>query len=495
LKTETRAAALKDVQADVLVVPVFEDETPNDGPLAELDAATRGTIASLVNSGELRGRRDSVTYLHAPTGLASGRLLVIGMGKRDGDGRPQLRRAVAAAVRHMRGKRHASVAVADRSDFEPAAFGQVVAEAVALGAVDLSAYKTEDRDDLRVESAIVQTTSGREAAVGRGVARGALVAEAMNLTRELGNEPGDRMTPAILADRAVAMARENGLGYDVLDEERMKELGMGAILGVSRGSEEPARLIQLTYEPEVADGADVVAFVGKGITFDSGGISIKPREGMEWMKYDMCGGAAVVGAMQAVARLRPNRKIVGYIAAAENLPSGKAIKPGDILRSYAGKTIEVLNTDAEGRLVLSDALAYAIEHGATKIVDLATLTGACVIALGHVYAGLMGNDQAWSDEVLGASRAAGEKIWQLPLDKAYREQIRSDIADIKNLGGRTAGTITAGYFLREFVGDTPWVHLDIAGTAWIEDDRPDLARGASGFGVPTLVELVAPLAS
>ncbi len=270
---------------------------------------------------------------------------------------------------------------------------------------------------------------------------------------------------------------------------------MGALLGVARGSEEPARLIVLRYEPAKADDSEVLALVGKGITFDTGGISIKPREGMEWMKYDMCGGAAVLGAMRAIARLKPNRRVMGLVAAAENMPSGKAIKPGDVLRSYSGKTIEVLNTDAEGRLVLSDALTYAIEKGATRIVDLATLTGACVIALGHVYAGLMTNDQPWADGVLAAARSAGEKIWQLPLDKAYRELIRSDIADIKNLGGRTAGTITAGYFLREFVGSTPWVHLDIAGTAWVEEDRPDIARGATGFGVSTLVELVSPAAS
>jgi leucyl aminopeptidase len=493
LRIETRATALKDVAADVLIVPIFEGDTPADGPLAELDAALRGTIGSLVNSGELRGRRDAVTYLHGPHGLASGRLLLVGMGPKDANAAAQLRRAIGTGVRHMRGKRHGSIAIADRAEVAPAQFGKLAAETVALAAVDLSAHKTIDRDDLHVESAVVQTTPAREAEVLRGVERGSVVADAANFARELGNEPGDRMTPTILADRAVESARAVGLGYDVLDEERMKELGMGALLGVSRGSEEPARLIQLTYEPESPSGDDVLALVGKGITFDSGGISIKPREGMEWMKYDMCGGAAVIGAMQAIGRLKPSARVVGYVAAAENLPSGKAIKPGDVLRSYAGKTIEVLNTDAEGRLVLSDALAYAIEHGATKVIDLATLTGACVIALGHVYAGLMGNDQPWVDRILEASRSAGEKVWQLPLDKAYREQIRSDIADIKNLGGRTAGTITAGYFLREFVGDTPWAHMDIAGTAWVEDDRPDLARGATGFGVPTLVELVTPL--
>jgi leucyl aminopeptidase len=297
------------------------------------------------------------------------------------------------------------------------------------------------------------------------------------------------MTPAILADQIREMAAENGLACEVVDEERMKELGMGALLGVSRGSEEPARLVVVRYEPEESADTGLLTFVGKGITFDSGGISIKPREAMEWMKYDMCGAASVAGAMRAIAQLRPPRRVMGVVAASENLPSGKAYKPGDVLRSYSGKTIEVLNTDAEGRLVLADALSYSVDLGATRIVDLATLTGACVIALGHVYAAVMGNDQAWTDEVLAASRRAGEKLWPLPLDRAYRELIRSEIADLKNLGGRGAGSITAGYFLREFVGRTPWTHMDIAGTAWVEDDRPDIAKGATGYGVPTLVDL------
>jgi leucyl aminopeptidase len=493
LNTDVRAAALKDLACDVLIVPYFEAEAPSDGPLAELNAALGGTIGELAAGGELRGRRDAVTYLHNPGSIAAGRLVLVGMGRRDGEGLTQARRAMGVAVRFMRGKRHGSVGVADRPDLDATRYGQTAAEAVAFAGVDLSAYKTYDREDLAVESAIVQASGDREAAIRRGVERGVTVAAAANLTRELGNEPGDKMTPAVLADRAVEVAKAGGLSYDVLDEDQMKELGMGALLGVSRGSEEPARLVMLRYEPETPADDGVVAFVGKGITFDSGGISIKPREGMEWMKYDMCGAGAVIGAMHAVAELRPNRRVMGVVAAAENMPSGKAIKPGDVLRTYAGKTVEVLNTDAEGRLILCDALAYAIDKGATRIVDLATLTGACVIALGHVYAGLMGNEQAWVDEILASSRRADEKVWQLPLDKAYRELIRSDIADIKNLGGRTAGTITAGYFLREFVGDTPWAHMDIAGTAWIEDDRPDLARGASGFGVPTLVELVAPL--
>jgi leucyl aminopeptidase len=485
---------LKDVSADVLLVPIYQDESPRDGVLAELDTATGGGLAPLAESGELRGRYDETLYLHGIGGLKVRRLLLVGMGRRDGQELEQIKRAIMVGVRAMRGKRHATIAIADRGAGSGEQFGALAAEAVDIAAVDLSAYKTEDRDDLSVESVTVVTSAGREGAVRAGAERGGLVAEAMNVARDLGNEPGNSMTPTILAERAAEMAKRRGLGCEILDEERMAELGMGALLGVSRGSEEPAKLIVIRYEPETDASDDLLTFVGKGLTFDSGGISIKPREGMEWMKYDMCGGAAVIGAMDAVGRLRPNRRVMGIVAASENLPSGKAYKPGDVLRSYLGKTIEVLNTDAEGRLILADALAYAVAQGATRIVDLATLTGACVIALGGVYAAVLGNDQPWVDEVLGASARAGERLWQLPLDRAYREQIRSDIADVKNLGGRTAGTITAAYFLGEFVGKTPWAHMDIAGTAWVEDARPDIARGATGYGVPTLIELAAPLA-
>lgn len=492
MKTDILAASLNATPADVLIVPLYRNEAIADGPLAELDAALGGALRELVDAGDLHGRRDEVTYLHAPAGIAAKRLVLVGMGEPATSPLEQIRRAFMTGVRFMRGKRHSAIAVADRGEGSAIRFGEMAAEAVAIAAVDLSAYKTEDRNDLHVESVTIQTSTEREAGVRRGAERGRIIADGMNLTRSLGNEPGDHLTPPMLAERTAEMAAANGLSCEILDESRLKEMGMGALLGVARGSEEPARLIVVRYEPEGEAVGETWGFVGKGITFDSGGISIKPREGMEWMKYDMCGAGAVVGAMSAIAKLRPNRRVLGVIAAAENMPSGRAIKPGDVLRGYSGKTIEVLNTDAEGRLVLSDALTYAQELGATRLVDLATLTGACVIALGHVYAGLMSNDQAWADDILAAGGRVGEKLWQLPMDKAYREQVKSDIADIKNLGGRAAGTITAGYFLREFVGSTPWAHLDIAGTAWIEDDRPCIARGASGFGVPTLVELAAP---
>lgn len=493
MKTDILVASLNETPADVLIVPVYRNESVSEGPLAPLNAALGGTLGELVASGDMHGRRDEVTYLHAPAGIAAKRLALVGMGEASSSPLNQMRRAVMTGVRFMRGKRHGIVAVADRGEGSAYRFGEMAAEAVSIAAVDLSAYKTEDRNDLHVESAVIQTSADRETDVRRGAERGRIVADGMNVTRVLGNEPGDHLTPPIFAERTSEIAAANGLTCEVLEESKLKEMGMGALLGVARGSEEPARLIVVRYEPEGEAEGETWGFVGKGITFDSGGISIKPREGMEWMKYDMCGAGAVVGAMSAIAQIRPKRRVIGVVAAAENMPSGRAIKPGDVLRSYAGKTIEVLNTDAEGRLVLSDALTYAQELGATRLVDLATLTGACVIALGHVYAGLMTNNQEWADEILAAGGRVGEKLWQLPMDKAYREQVRSDIADIKNLGGRAAGTITAGYFLREFVGSTPWAHLDIAGTAWIEDDRPNIARGASGFGVPTLVELAAPV--
>jgi leucyl aminopeptidase len=285
------------------------------------------------------------------------------------------------------------------------------------------------------------------------------------------------------------MAQAFGLEIDVLDEARMKELGMGALIGVAQGSAEPAKLIVLSYTP--ANHSDeTVAIVGKGITFDTGGISIKPADGMEKMKYDMAGGATTIGAMRAIAQLKPSVNVLGIVPATENMPGGRAQRPGDVVRSMAGKTIEVINTDAEGRLILADALAYARKLGATKMVDLATLTGAVSIALGDVYVAVLGNNQDWIDTIIASGKSAGEKFWQLPLDTDYREQIKSEIADIKNVGGRKAGTITAAYFLREFVEETPWAHLDIAGTAWNDSNKPYLSVGPTGIGVRTLVKLV-----
>ena len=319
-----------------------------------------------------------------------------------------------------------------------------------------------------------------------------------NLARSLVNLPGNMLSPAELADGAREVARQTGLEVDVLTERRMKRLGMGAILAVGQGSSRPPRLVLLRYDGvggggggRAGAGRRCYGFVGKGITFDSGGISIKPSSGMWEMKYDMSGAAAVLGAMQTIASLQPRARVLGVMACAENLPSGTASRPGDIVTARNGKTIEIISTDAEGRLVLADAIAYTIERGATHLVNLATLTGACVVALGHEASGLMTNDPRWADEVKRAAQRAGERVWELPLFDEYREDIKSKVADIKNVGaGRSAGTIAGGMFLKEFAGETPWVHLDIAGTAWSEKSRPDRPEGPTGVGVATMVRLL-----
>jgi leucyl aminopeptidase len=359
---------------------------------------------------------------------------------------------------------------------------------------DTDKYRTSDKEERIIEEMILATTEGDTDELRRGVERGRILAEATNFARDLVNEPANVLTPTELARRAEEIAQTFGLEIDVLDEARMKELGMGSLLGVSQGSAEPARLIVLSYTPS-AESKETIAIVGKGLTFDSGGISIKPADGMEKMKYDMSGGATTIAAMRAIAQLKPAVNVIGLVGAVENMPGGRAQRPGDVVRSMAGKTIEIINTDAEGRLVLADVLAYARKLGATRIVDLATLTGAVSIALGDVYVAALGNNQEWIDAVIEAGRRAGEKIWELPLDKDYREQIKSEIADIKNTGGRKAGTITAAYFLREFVEDTPWVHLDIAGTAWNESNKPFLTSGPTGVCVRTLATLVADFAA
>jgi leucyl aminopeptidase len=311
------------------------------------------------------------------------------------------------------------------------------------------------------------------------------------LARELGNEPSNRLTPRMLADRAAAMAREVGLAVEVLDENRIAELKMGALLSVAQGSVEPPRMIIITYTPEKLNpSAPVLGLVGKAITFDTGGISIKPANDMEKMKYDMCGGAAMIGAMRAIATLKPSCKVIAVVPSSENMPDGRAQKPGDVQIAMSGKSIEVINTDAEGRLVLADGIAYAKQLGCTHLIDAATLTGAVVVALANVNVGVFGSDQAFTDQLLASAKVAGEKMWPLPVDDDYREMIKSGIADIQNVGsGKGGGAITAAMFLKEFTGDTPWIHLDIAGTAWQDDVKPWNAKGATGVAVRTLVDL------
>jgi leucyl aminopeptidase len=484
-----------DVEADALVVMIYEGEKADQGPLKELDERTSGILSEMIGSDEMRGKQGDMVYVYRPGQIRPRRLLLVGAGKREDFSLDSVRRLAGSAARYLRGKGAHSMAILRRSQLDLGKSAQAVTEGVLIGLFEPDMYKTESKEERRIDELIlVAATPGSNEELAQGVEYGRIVAEAVNMARELSNEPSSVLTPSELAERAKEVATRFGLDIDVLDESRMKELGMGALLGVARGSDEPAKLIVLRYEPDesepMGNDADVVAIVGKGITFDSGGISIKPAEGMEKMKYDMSGAAATLAAMRAIAQLKPRVNVIGVMPTTENMPSGRAYKPGDVLRAMSGKTIEVINTDAEGRLILADAISYARKLGATRIIDLATLTGAVSIALGPINVAIMGNNQALIDDVRAAAREVGERFWQLPMDDDYRELIKSDIADIKNSAGRSAGTITAGWFLREFAGDTPWVHLDIAGTAWENERKSYMSKGPTGVAIRTLINYV-----
>lgn len=480
------------VEADALVVPVFENEVTENPLLRELDQITGGVISSAASNEELRGKHGEVVYVHATGSLKAKRLLLVGAGKRAEATAETVRRIAGTAVRFLRDKNAKSMALVRGTTVDLRQAARAAVEGAILGTFEPDFYKTDEKENRQVEEMMLVPMGDFSPEHERGIEEGRILAESTNFTRTLVNEPGSSMTPRILAERAASVASEFGLKIDVLDEKKMEELGMGALLGVARGSAEPPRMIVLTHEPAnegEGAGKETLALVGKGITFDSGGISIKPADGMEKMKYDMAGGAAVIGAMRAIAQLKPDSKIVGVIPATENMPGGRAQKPGDVVRAMTGKTIEVINTDAEGRLILADAVAYARQLGATRIVDMATLTGACLVALGNVHAAVLGTNQDLIEQIISSGKRAGERFWQLPLDQEYREQIKSMIADIKNTGGRNAGTITAAYFIREFAGDVPWAHLDIAGTAWMEEAKPHMSKGPTGVPVRTLVYL------
>lgn len=478
-----------EIECDALVVAVFEGEKPEEGALAEINKRSNGVITSLIETGEFTGKSGESAYVHNPGDMKARRLLLVGAGKREEFTTDSVRKMAGTAARALRGKKARSFAFLRRSQLSIGESAQAATEGALISLFDPDKYHTSDKTESRLEAMILAAPDADLDEVKRSIERGRIIAEATNFAREVINEPANVMTPAELARRAEEVAKDYGLELDVLDEARMKDLGMGSLMGVAQGSAEPAKMIVLTYSPK-AQSSETIAIVGKGVTFDTGGISIKPSDGMEKMKYDMAGGATTIGAMRAIAQLKPSVNVIGIVPAVENMPGGRAQRPGDVVRAMTGKTIEVINTDAEGRLILADAVAYARKLGATKIVDLATLTGAVSVALGDVYVAVLGTDQAWIDQVLAAGKKAGEKIWQLPLDKEYREQIKSEIADIKNVGGRKAGTITGAYFIREFVEDTPWAHLDIASTAWNENGKPHLAVGPTGVCLRTLVNLV-----
>src|SRR5213080_3245803 len=483
----------KKIDAQALAIAVFKDDKADHGLLKELDAATGGLINRVIETEEFKAKEGEAAYFHiADSELKAQRLLLIGCGERDAYKTQQVSQMAGTAARFLRSKNAKSVAIIPRAEGDVEKASQSVIAGAIMGLFEPDKYRTKDKEQRELDRVVVAIEGADEKVLKRGAERGRIIGESVNFTRDLANEPGVFMTPTILADRAKEVARKFGLSVDVLDQKQMEKLGMGSLLGVARGSDEPPKLIIMTYQPPRFRGKKdgLLALVGKGVTFDSGGISLKPGENMELMKYDMTGAATVIGTMRAIAQLKPSVPVLGVAPCTENLPSGKATKPGDVLRAMTGKTIEVINTDAEGRLILSDAICYAKKLGAKRIIDMATLTGAVSIALGDVNTAVLGTDQSLIDEIIAAGKEVGEKFWQLPLDKEYTRQIKSDIADIKNVGGKKAGTITAAAFLKEFAEDTPWAHLDIAGTAWGDAATPYRSKGPTGVAVRTLVEFI-----
>jgi len=494
MQVEASRGPIQELDIQALAVAVFKNEKAGDGFLKELDELSGGLVRSALDAEEFSGKEGETAYFHlvGNNKVKARRLLLVGAGEANDYKGAQVSQMAGTAVRSLRSKNVKTMAVLPRSSGDARETATTAAEGAYIALFDPDKYRTVEKEEKTIDRLIVVVEGADQNALQQGVNVGRIVGESVNFTRDLANEPGAYMTPTDMADRAKQIADEFGLEIDVLDESRMEQLGMGSLLSVARGSDEPAKLIILKYTPAnaPANSKELLSFVGKGVTFDSGGISLKPGENMELMKYDMTGGATVLGAMRAIAQLKPPIPILGVAPCTENLPSGKATKPGDVVKAMTGKTIEIINTDAEGRLILADAIAYAKKLGATKVIDMATLTGAVSIALGDVNAAVLGTDQELIDEIIAAGREVGEKFWQLPLDKEYSKQIKSDIADIKNVGGRKAGTITAAAFLKEFADGLSWAHLDIAGTAWGDDAKPYRSKGPTGIAVRTLLRIV-----
>ena len=504
MKTQLSFAPLSQVKTELLAVLAADtqtDKAPDAKPqpvLLTADAAVKAAAAAVLASGEFKAGANETILLHAPAGLAAKRLLIVGLGKQAKVTANSLRSAAGTAVRFIkpRGIRELVFALPELETLTATGCTSAAVEGAFVGEFDPDTYRSE-RKDQSVESFTLAAPAGADkAALEAAFAEGVILGESQNFARALVNEPGNKLTPTLLGQRAALMAAEVGLGWEVHSTEKLRELKMGAFWSVAQGSAEPPALIVLRYEPKGVTGGPILGLVGKGITFDSGGISIKPSDKMEEMKTDMAGGAAMLGAMRAIALLKPKVRVIAVICAAENMPSGTAQKPGDVQTAMPfspdkpGKTIEIINTDAEGRLVLADGLTYARQLGATHLIDAATLTGACVVALGHVNAGAFSNDdEAWAKFDAGLA-ISGEKFWRMPLGEEYAEMIKSDIGDIKNTGGRWGGAITAAEFLKVFVEDTPWIHLDIAGLAWAEDSKPYIAKGPSGVAVRSILEWV-----
>ena len=498
IKVETTDITSVDTQA--LVVNLFKGVKAPGGATGAVDRALDGAISSLIEDGEITGKKGELTLLHTMGKITPARVVVAGLGNADEFDAEAVRSVSSEVLRYLR-RRGVDQAVtiahgAGIGGLSPDESGQAMAEGSLLGLYRFDRYYTNggDADEDFEELTIAELDEARADAIRRGVSKGRSMAEATMIARNLVNEPANIMTPTSMAKVAHEVAEANSLGFEVLNNDDMLEKGMGAFMGVAQGSDEPAKLIILTYEGGPEHPGNNLGLIGKGITFDTGGISLKPAAGMESMKGDMAGGASVIAAMQIIAQLRPRINVTGMVAATENMPGGSAQRPGDVVTAMNGKTIEIINTDAEGRLVLADALCLARERGITRLVDIATLTGAMVTTLGKACTGAMGNDDGLIGDVISAGKQTGEKFWQLPMFDEYKELIRSDVADMKNSGGRQAGSISAAFLLKEFVDGAAWAHLDIAGTSTSEKASGYLVKGATGTPARTLAQLAVNLA-
>jgi len=485
-------------RSDVIILQYFEGSERLDGDIGTADRALGGAISQLISKGEIKGKFKEITVIYTLDKLPSPKLVIVGLGKKSDLNLEKIRAAVAEVCKTLRQKspeKIDSLALGTgMPGIELEEIGQAICEGALLGTYTFRKHITKAADYKEIKQLNIMVTENKNIAdMERGLQKGKIISEAVTLARDMVNEPANFVTPTVMAEIAGQQAQKHNLGIQVIDREEMQAMGMGGLLGVSQGSRQPPKFIVLKYTGREADGIDV-ALIGKGITFDSGGISIKPSEHMGDMKGDMAGGASVIGAISAIAQLKPKINVTAIIPATENMPGGSAMRPGDILTIMNGKTVEIISTDAEGRLILADAVSYAIKTRASKIIDVATLTGACRIALGDICTGLFGNDQELNDRIISAGKAAGECIWPMPMNDEYKDLNKSDVADIKNTGGRYGGAITGALFIGEFAEGTPWAHLDIAGTYMTDKEQGYQVKGATGIPVRTLINVVLALA-
>ncbi|MDA1127325.1 MAG: leucyl aminopeptidase [Chloroflexi bacterium] len=500
LEIKVESADITGIDTPALVVNLFRGVKKPGGATGAVDEALDGAITQLIEDGEIKGATGETTLIHTFGRIKPKRVLVLGLGPKDKFDAQVVRRVSAEVVRFLRRKgisRAVTIAHgAGIGGLDPQQSGQAIAEGTHLGLYRFGAYQSNYSESTTEfeKLTVVELDKTRAKSIEAGVKLGSTVAQACIVARDMVNEPANHMTPSRMADAALKVAKDQGLKIQVLDNPEMKKMGMGAFMGVAQGTDEPAKLIVIRYDGDPANPENNLGLIGKGITFDTGGISLKPPGGMEAMKGDMAGGASVIAAMQIIGQTKPKINVLAVIAATENMPGPSAQRPGDVVRAMNGKTIEVINTDAEGRLVLADALCYAREQGITKLVDVATLTGAMVTTLGKACTGVMGNDDTLIQQTIDAGKKTGEKFWQLPMFDEYKDLIKSDVADMKNSGGRQAGSISAALLLAEFVDGAAWVHLDIAGTSTSDKVSGYLVRGATGVPVRTLAQLAMDLA-